>query len=189
MASQVEDLARLLGGRRALLVGHSYGGNVALTLGAQQPQLVAAIVVYESPMSWEPWWPGTTGGGAALAAGRDGGRAAEVFMRGLVGDAAWDRLPERTRDKRRAEGEAMLGELSDLRRNRPWIASEITCPVMIGRGTNGRPHHQDGARQLHEQISGSQLVTLDGCRHDAPLSHPQLFTEQLIEPMVSYLEA
>ena len=38
---QVGDLLELLEGRRALVFGHSYGGNVALALTARHPDLVA----------------------------------------------------------------------------------------------------------------------------------------------------
>ena len=60
--------SRLLAGRPAVLVGHSYGGNVALAAAARHPELVAGVAVYETPLSWEPWWPGTTAGASAVAA-------------------------------------------------------------------------------------------------------------------------
>ena len=62
MDAQVADLVGLLAGRRAVLVGHSYGGNVALATADHHPDLVAGVAVYETPLSWEPWWPGTTAG-------------------------------------------------------------------------------------------------------------------------------
>ena len=67
MATHVADLASLLDGRRAVLVGHSYGGNVAMAAAARSPELVAAVAVYETPLSWESWWPGTTAGASATA--------------------------------------------------------------------------------------------------------------------------
>ena len=42
MDEQVEDLVSLLAGRRAILVGHSYGGNVALATVSRHPGLVRA---------------------------------------------------------------------------------------------------------------------------------------------------
>jgi pimeloyl-ACP methyl ester carboxylesterase len=45
MGEQVADLVELLGGRRAVLVGHSYGGNVALATAARHPQLVSAVAI------------------------------------------------------------------------------------------------------------------------------------------------
>ena len=63
----------LLAGRPAVLVGHSYGGNVALADGRSAiPSWSRGVAIYETPLSWEPWWPGTTAGATAVAsAGHD----------------------------------------------------------------------------------------------------------------------
>lgn len=103
MDGQVADLDELLAGRRALLFGHSFGGNIALALADRSPQLVAGVVVYETPLSWFPWWPGTTAGGDALATRGDPAEAAERFMRRLIGDERWEKMPPSNRAARRAE--------------------------------------------------------------------------------------
>lgn len=185
MEGQVADLVGLLAGRQAVLVGHSYGGNVALATAARHPHLVAGVAVYESPMSWEPWWPGTTAGAVAVAAQQDTEAAAEAFMRRLIGDLRWEALPERTRATRRSEGAALVGELADLRANRPWRAEDIGVPVFVGYGTAGRSHHQDGMARMAEMIAGATLVGLEGCRHDAPTSHPAEFCHRLVEPLLA----
>jgi pimeloyl-ACP methyl ester carboxylesterase len=185
MDGQVSDLVGLLDGRRAVLVGHSYGGNVALATAARHPHLVAGVAVYESPMSWEPWWPGTTAGAVAVAAGQDTAAAADAFMRRLIGDRRWEELPERTRATRRAEGAALVGELADLRANRPWHPHDLHVPVFVGFGTEGRSHHQDGMARMAAMIAGATLVALDGCRHDAPTSHPADFCHRIVEPLLA----
>lgn len=184
MDGQVHDLVALLHGRRAVVVGHSYGGNVALATAVRYPELVAGVAVYETPMSWEPWWPGTTSGSVAVASEDGTEVAAEVFMRRLIGDRRWDELPERTRATRRAEGAALVGELGDLRAHAPWDPQDVKVPVFVGRGSNGAAHHQTGMARMVELIPGSTLVTLDGCRHDAPTSHPADFCHQLVEPLL-----
>ena len=185
MAEQVGDLVHLLGGRRAVLVGHSYGGNVALATANQYPTLVAGVAMYETPLSWEPWWPGTTAGAAARATEGTSQDAAERFMRRLIGDDRWENLPERTRDTRMAEGAAMVGELRDLQANRPWIGERIGCPLMVSYGSNGAQHHRDGMTHVHEMVSGSTMVELAGCRHDAPMSHANLFATMIVVPLLS----
>ena len=57
MDGQVDDLVALLDERPAVVFGHSYGGNVALAVAARRPDLVRAVGVYESPLSWLDWWP------------------------------------------------------------------------------------------------------------------------------------
>ncbi len=180
MKTQVADLAELLAERPALLVGHSYGGNVALSAAMQYPELVAGVAVYETPLSWEPWWPGTTAGAAARSPNASPGEAAELFMRRLIGEAGWERLPARTRTTRRAEGAAMVGELRDLQVNRPWQAERIHCRVVLGFGSQGAAHHRHGMRFLHGQFPDSQLFELDGCRHDAPTSRSDLFATTIV---------
>lgn len=184
MDGQVHDLVALLHGRRAVLVGHSYGGNVALATAARHPELVAGVALYETPMSWEPWWPGTTAGSVAVASRSSTEDAAELFMRRLVGDERWEALPERTRATRRAEGAALVGELGDLKANRPWVAAEVTLPVAVGRGGRGRPHHLEGMSRMAAELPDAVLVTLADCRHDAPTSHPAEFCHQLVEPLL-----
>jgi pimeloyl-ACP methyl ester carboxylesterase len=171
MPAQIDDLVHLLAGRRAVLFGHSYGGNIALAAAQQRPDLVAGVAVYEMPLSWEPWWPGMTAGAVAVAAGGQPELAAEAFLRRMLGDARWEGLPERTKQTRRSEGVAMVAELADLRRNRPWSASGITVPAVCSCGSLGAAHHRRGTRHVAAEL-GCPMVELAGCRHDAPLSHP-----------------
>jgi len=185
MDSQVADLVRLIDGRRALLIGHSYGGNIALATAMSSPQLVAGVAIFETPLSWEPWWPGTTAGAAARATEGSAADAAELFMRRLVGDAVWEALPTKTRETRRAEGAAMVGELRDLQANEPWLADRIHCPLVLGYGGNGAVHHTEAMRFLHEKFPESQLFELDNARHDAPNSHSQRFAEIYVDALAA----
>jgi pimeloyl-ACP methyl ester carboxylesterase len=187
MDAQVADALAVLDGRRALLVGHSYGGNVALALAARRADLVAGVALYESPLSWAPWWPGTTAGAAALSTPDDPGDAAETFMRRLIGDRRWEGLPDTTKAARRREGVAMVGELGDLRTNPPWSPEQITVPVVAAFGSLGRPHHRRGMEHVAASVGRGVLVELPDCRHDAPLSHPELFAQRVVEPLVDSL--
>ena len=185
MDGQVADLVAVLAGRRALLVGHSYGGNVALATAERHPALVSAVAVYETPLSWEPWWPGSTAGANALATQGTPGDAAERFMRRLIGDERWEALPERTRETRRREGAAMVGELTDLRLHRPWRADRLHLPVVAAYGSRGADHHRRGMEHVAATVAGARLVELEGCRHDAPLREPAQFAEQVVAPLIS----
>ena len=184
MDAQVADLVDVLDGRRAVVIGHSYGGNVALATAARHPELVAGVAVYESPLSWMEWWPGNTAGSRALAGGGDPHDAAEAFLRRMLGDERWAALPEKTRQARRVEGPAMVGELTDLRTNPPWTAAEINVPVVCSSGSLGAAHHHRGMEHAAASL-GCQLVVLDGCGHDAPMSHPALFRAKVLDPLLS----
>jgi pimeloyl-ACP methyl ester carboxylesterase len=186
MAAQVADLIGLLADRPAVLVGHSYGGNVALAAAERHPHLVRAVAIYETPLSWMPWWPGNTAGGAAVASRQEPHEAAEQFMRRMVGDERWDALPERTRATRRREGVAMVSELTDLRDVPPWSADRVQVPLLVGLGSRGAAHHQRGMRWVADTVRGARLVELAGCRHDAPFSHPVLFAAEMVDPLLGH---
>lgn len=183
MGAQVGDLVDLLAGRKAVLIGHSYGGNVALATADHHPELVAGVAVYETPLSWEPWWPGSTAGSVAVAEAGNPEQAAERFLRRMLGDQRWEELPGRTRQTRRAEGVAMVEELADLRRNQPWVAAHITVPVVTAFGSLGAPHHHQGMKHA-ATLLGCPVVELLGCRHDAPLSHPGRFRTAVVDPLL-----
>jgi pimeloyl-ACP methyl ester carboxylesterase len=172
MEAHLADLDAGVAGRRVVLVGHSYGGNVALAFAGASPSLVRAVVVYETPLSWLPWWPGTTAGGSALADVDDAADAAERFMRRLVGDHRWERLPARTRAARCDEGQAMIDELTDLRLNPPWKPEQIGVPVLVVHGEHGASHHQDGSRALAAMLAGAESAEIAGAAHFGPNTHP-----------------
>lgn len=173
-AEQVDDLATVLDGRPAVVFGHSLGGVVALALAARHPEQVRAVVAYEAPMSWEPWWPRSTAGAAATADGRSSADAAERFMRRMIGDERWESLPERTRAQRRAEGPALVTELRSIRAPEPapYDPADLVVPVIAAHGSRSRPHHQETARALAAAVPGSELVVVEGAEHGVHLTHP-----------------
>ena len=118
VAAQVADLVALLDSRPAVVFGHSFGGNVALALADRHPELVRAVGIYEAPLPWLDWWPSGTAGGEAARSADDPADAAERFMRRMVGDEKWMRLPAGTRAARRTEGVTMVTELADAARRR-----------------------------------------------------------------------
>lgn len=175
VTSNIDDLASLVAheatdGRRVVLFGHSFGGNVALGLAARHPELVAAVTVYETPLSWFDWWPRDSAGGMAIAAA-DPADSAEAFMRRLVGDAVWERLPAAKQAERRAEGAAMVGELGDLRRHAPWDAADIGAPVLALCGARGHAHHRAGTATLVEILDDCRSLTIPGAGHAGPHTH------------------
>lgn len=181
--AQVADLCSIVDGRRCVLVGHSYGGDVVLAFADRHPELVAALAVYEVPLSWQPWWPGTTAGAAATQG--EPAAAAEGFMRRMIGDQLWERLPERTRAARRAEGPALIGELVDLRSREPWTPERIVCPVVAGCGELGEAHHRRGTAWIASVVPGATQVVLTGCRHGAHAGDPEQFAERLVRPALA----
>ena len=178
---QVADLVELLGGRRAFVFGHSYGGNIALATAARHPELVVGVAVYETPMSWLDWWPGTTAGADAIATSGDPGDAAERFVRRLISDARWEKLPPSTRASRRSEGPAMVGELVDLREHAPWSARDVVAPVVAIYGERGAAHHRSGTEYLGRELADVRVVAVPEARHFGPNTHPEAVAAAICE--------
>jgi pimeloyl-ACP methyl ester carboxylesterase len=178
---QVSDLVGLLGGRRALVFGHSYGGNIALAIAARHPESVVAVAVYETPLSWLDWWPGTTAGADAIATRGDPADAAERFVRRLISDARWEKLPPSTRAARRSEGPAMVGELVDLREHAPWTATDIAVPVVAMFGERGAAHHRSGTEYLARELPDSHVVAIEEAHHFGPNTNPEAVAAAICE--------
>ena len=181
---QVDDLAAVVGSDGAAVVGHSLGGVICLALAERSPEQVVAVVAYEAPMMWEPWWPAGTAGATALASGsrRDGGDgdpgdAAEAFMRRMLGDARWSRLPAPVRAERRAEGPTLLAELRTVHHPAPapYRPERLTVPVVAAFGSETQPQHRRAAQELARRAPRGVLERIDGAGHGAHLTHPQAF--------------
>lgn len=236
---QVDDLAAVLDGRPAVLAGHSFGGLVCLALAERQPELARAVLAFEAPMTWAPWWPGgrpgaqaapaalsgdgatrsaaatvaddgpetvdpgrpgdggdrgTAGsgtaagdrrGGSGVAAprrgwGPDGGDdhdAAEWFLRRMLGDALWERLPKSMRAERRAEGPTLVAEMRSVRPPAPvpFDPTAITVPVLAAHGSETRAHHVRATEALAELVPRGELAVVAGATHGTHLSHPEEF--------------
>lgn len=178
VAGNVEDVVTLLAGRKAVLVGHSFGGNVALAAAARLGSQIVGVSVYETPVSWNDWWPRDSAGGRGVAAGPEA--AAEMFMVALIGRETWERLPSGTKDARRREGRALVEELGTLRMGPAWKAAEIGCPVIVGRGSRASGHHIRGAQWIADEFGVSGPVVIEGAGHGAHVSHSADFYASLI---------
>jgi pimeloyl-ACP methyl ester carboxylesterase len=181
ISQQVDDLVSVLARRPAVVFGHSLGGNIALAAADRHPGLVRAVGAYEAPMSWEPWWPVNTAGSEAvlLAAEQSPEVAGATFVRRMIGDRRWDRLPSATRAEREAEGVALVGELDDLRRAPPYDPARIAVPILLAYGERGAQHHRHGAAVLSrrfgvgEPASQAVLVEVPGVGHGIHLEEPE----------------
>lgn len=177
-AAHVDELDAVIGERPSVVVGHSLGGLIALGAAAARPEWVSAVVAYESPFAWADWWPKRSAGGEAVRAADDGGPedAAERFMRRMIGDERWDRLPPSTRAARRAEGPALVSELRLVRGGPPPFAlSDVRCPVVAAHGTESAAHHRRSAVELAAAVPGQEVVVIEGAGHGAHFSHPDEF--------------
>jgi 3-oxoadipate enol-lactonase len=185
----VADIAALLEAEEitaAILIGHSFGGVVALEAAARLPGRVCAVIAWEPPFG--PLADAETRAGFATLATATGrahmaggaAAAAATFLDGVAGDGAWQALPDRARAFIAAQGDgayvdAALGGLD------PGGLSRIVAPVTILTGTASEPFYGPIARAVVERIPGARLVVLDGLRHTAPITAPEPVAAAILE--------
>jgi pimeloyl-ACP methyl ester carboxylesterase len=173
LTEHVADLVAVVGDGPAVVVGHSYGGDVALGAALESPAAVRAVGVYEPPLPWLEWWPRRT---ASSITNEDPAAFAEGFFRRVVGDAGWDRLSDQSRAARQADGPALVAELADLRQHQaPFDLGALDVPLVLGRGGASVWHHRRAIDALVELVPGSEIIEIPGSAHGAPLSHPDAF--------------
>jgi pimeloyl-ACP methyl ester carboxylesterase len=100
----IADLVDVLDGRPAVVVGHSFGGVTAMGAAVRAPELVEALVLYETSMAWVPGWD--DGVMRAVLASDDPEDAALRMMLG----ASYDDIRDEQRVRRRADARVFLAE-------------------------------------------------------------------------------
>jgi pimeloyl-ACP methyl ester carboxylesterase len=178
----IDELHAVAPQAQVVLVGHSAGSNVAFSVASTRPE-IAAVVGFEPPMPWLEWWP-SFAGGSTLSVFKASGpeAAAEAFMRRIVGDDRWERLPASTKAARRAEGLALVADLSTLRgRPAQFDHAAIRCPAVVGHGGKSLPHQQRSTEVAVELIgSQCQLRVIPEAGHGAHGSHPDQFVDLIL---------
>jgi pimeloyl-ACP methyl ester carboxylesterase len=182
VAVHVADLAALIdseGLGRCLVVGHSYGGCLALELAARQPDLIAAVWAYEPP--YGPLAPLAAQQHMAdvarrtLAANEQHGpaAAAEAFVAGVAGQAAIEALTPAARARIGRAGPGAVADAPLLGLDADGLA-RIVCPVAIATGGASQALYGAIADGLRNRIGGATVVPIPNVDHMAPLTRPDI---------------
>ena len=185
VARHVADLLAVLDASavaRPVIFGHSFGALLALEFAARHPERAAAVVAYEPPYLAvaSPALLARLGrlADAVAAAHAAAGRAAaaQLFVRAVAGDEAWESLTAAQRASLEVEGSGALADTSmnDLD---PAGLSRIACPVVLATGGASDDFYAPIADALAAAIPGSRRVVLPGLRHVAPVTDPAPFAE------------
>jgi pimeloyl-ACP methyl ester carboxylesterase len=185
VSTHVEDLARVIEAERlgpVVVVGHSFGGCIALELAAHRPQLVRGVFAYEPP--YAPVAPAEAQarlaevGRRTLAASREQGLAAAAltFMESVSGAAAVAALSPsaRARVQRAGQGAVADATLSGMD---PGALERIACPVRIATGGASAPFYAHIADALSQRIPRADHQRLPGLDHMAPVLRPDAIAD------------
>jgi len=149
----------------AVVLGHSFGGRVAMQLAAQRPDDVAALVLTGVPLV--PLGPGRKTP-LAFRAGRLLHRA------GLVSEPRMEALRQRygSADYRAAQGIMRQVLVRAVNERYDDVLEAIRCPVTLVWGDDDSVVPIMVARSATVNLENAQLVVCPGAGHLTPLSAP-----------------
>ena len=176
VARHAADAAQVLaacGETDAIVVGHSFGGVVALELAAHHPTVVRGVVAWEPP--YIPLAPLPERDRLARVAdlvlqahrSRGPAGAARLFM-DTVSPGAWERLRPAQQEALGAEGDGVLADAA-MPELAPDSLARIRVPVVLGIGGASEPFYAPIAEAIRDLIPGTRLARLPGLRHHAPI--------------------
>ena len=100
----------------AIVIGRSYGGEIAIDLSLRYPDHVRAVVLLEAAvLSLSPEasnWAQALDERVHSAAAQGMGKMAETFIRWVLGDAGWEGLPPELKQMFIDNGPAILAEFN-----------------------------------------------------------------------------
>lgn len=174
------------------LVGHSYGGALALVAAVLQPQRVRALALYEPtlfalldaesppPNDADGIRAAVAGAGAALDAA-DPDAAAACFIDYWMGAGAWRGTPEPRKPpiaaavaNVRGWGAALFGEPTPLA-----AFARLDLPVLLMLGSESPASSRGVARLLAGALPRVQVVEFEGVGHMGPITHAARVNEAI----------
>jgi pimeloyl-ACP methyl ester carboxylesterase len=189
-APALEVLERAGGGH---VIGHSYGGAVAMHLAAARPALVHSLAVYEPVLLHLLADHAAANVGAlevfAVAAQirrrnalGDGAGAAECFVDYWSGPGTWQRMgPQQQRAVVSrmatvvAHFEMLLGEPLP-----PSMPRRLTMPLLVMHGTRSTHAARVLAELLQRLLPDAEHVAMPGLGHMGPVTDPAGVNDRLL---------
>jgi pimeloyl-ACP methyl ester carboxylesterase len=177
MSDQVDDLFAVMDSVTSgpvVLIGHSLGGLIALHASLRGPDRIAGVGAWEPPMPWFDWYVSDAAqnvrGLSDIATPSD---AAETFMRAMIGDRLWERLPAAMREERRAEGATLRADLAMTRSVESVLdLTTVTVALVAGCGSESSSRFRLSAARLLADVPHAEYFEVAGAGHGAHLSHP-----------------
>ena len=198
MPVSLEAEARRLGpllsseGGGVHLVGHSYGGSVALQMALRWPDRIKTLTLFE-PVRFALLLADREHeavGHAIVSVGRRIGwhvlsgrldEAAALFVDYWSGTGAWESLPASRRraiaermPKVRAEFEALLADTVPA-----WSYGALKMPLRLITGSTSPLPARKVVDIIARECAHAEVVRLDGVGHMGPISHASLVAPHL----------
>ncbi len=161
LADHAQDAIDALAGRRATIVGHSYGGVVALMAATMRPDLVASLVVFEPTVPFTDWWPDYD------EMMRRSADLKPMLKRWSTG------MPRRTPEQRSADEVSMARDFSFVV-DAPFDFADVKAPCLVGGSVDTTPWDYQSAQRLSELLDADVVMFRDA-GHPAHRTHAREF--------------
>jgi pimeloyl-ACP methyl ester carboxylesterase len=186
-------------GERFHLVGHSYGGAIALKTALAHTGRVASLAIFEPVLfsillAEDPEQPAAReiiSLGDDTSAAVDSGepaRAAQRFIDYWMGEGAWETTPEKRREpiassmrKVKDEWRAIFADSTPLAK-----LSELLVPTLLMTGAESPASSRGVARILASVLPGVTTIEVASVGHMAPITHPDKINALIEEHLERY---
>lgn len=179
-------------GEPLVLVGHSYGGAVALVAAALHPGRIRAMALYEPtlfalldaqsppPNDADGIRATVAASERALAAGNSD-EAARCFIDFWMSDGTWARTPDARKDPiRKSVADVSNWAYALLHESTPLAAlAQLRMPVLYMTGSRSPASSLGVARLLQKTLPQVQVMEFEGLGHMGPVTHPDLVNEAI----------
>lgn len=158
---EVADELRNRGATAISAVGHSLGGDVVIGAALAEPRAFRSVGAFEPPMPWLGFRrtdPGQARPREWTPLAEDPGEEAERFFGRMIGATSWARLSDQGRAERRADGPALVADLTAMRGERPFEVLDLAVPAVFGMGG---PASQPGAPSQQCHVAGLECPGSD----------------------------
>lgn len=156
LETHVDDLVDLLAERPSVVIGHSWGGRVAIGAAIRRPDLVRSLGIWETAMLWLPIWPAEHHGHLRRAMARV--------------QAKLDESPERRQERTTFLAEASASFVQ------PFDLEKLSVPCVAGVGGASLATFVEGMRRV-AKVVGAQVFEIPDAGHMAHREHPEEFAE------------
>ena len=176
------------------LVGHSYGGGIALLAGLIHRARLRSMALYEptlfalverdAPADVDGIRNAVARAVEALGKGDSAG-AARCFIDFWMSDGAFDRMPERVQAAS-AEAVQNIQGWKDALFGEPTPAeafAALDVPVLLMVGSRSPLSSRSVARRLARLLPRAEVLEMEGLGHMGPVTHPDRVNEAIAEFM------